>query len=159
MIWDARERSYERLPEEVRETLLKHEAAKTFKDPEYEEAAEVFSRRHVLRLAHRPAWWNRAKERFNTALNVHMWAPPEGELSGWDVRPLLHEIDVPTLIIAGSHDGATAGAEAILHEGIPDSELAVFEESSHYPFAEEPERFLHTLDDFLTRVERTSSHS
>lgn len=156
LICEARERSYERLPEKVRETLLKHETAKTFEAPEYEEAAEVFSRRHVLRLDPHPAWWDRASERFNTALNIHMWAPPESELSGWDVRPLLSEIDVPTFIMAGSYDGATAGAEAVLHDGIAGSELAVFGESSHYPFAEEPERFSHTLDAFLTRVERAS---
>lgn len=133
--------------------MLKHEAAKTFEDREYKEAAEFFYRRHVLRLDHRPAWWDRAIERFDTALNVHMWAPPDGELSGWDVRPRLHEIEIPTLVIAGRHDGATAGAEDALHEGIPGSELAVFEDSSHYPFAEEPERFLHALEDFLTRTE------
>ena len=38
--------------------------------------------------------------------------------------------------------------------GIPNSELVVFEESSHYPFAEEGERFFVTLDDFLARAER-----
>jgi hypothetical protein len=42
LIWAARERSYAALPESVRETLLEHEAAKTFKDPEYEEAAKFF---------------------------------------------------------------------------------------------------------------------
>lgn len=83
-----------------------------------------------------------------------MWAPPNGELSGWDVRPRLHEIEVPTLVVAGRHDGATAGAEDALHQGIRGSELSVFEDSSHYPFAEEPERFLSALEDFLTRAER-----
>jgi proline-specific peptidase len=156
LTWEASGRSYERLPEEVRKTLLEQEAVQTFEAPEYKEAAEVFSRRHVLRLDPRPAWWDRANERFNTALNVHMWAPPDGELFGWDVISRLPEIDAPTFIVAGSHDGATAGAEAVLREGMPGSELAVFEESSHYPFAEEPERFLHLLDDFLSRVERAS---
>ena len=47
----------------------------------------------------------------------------------------------------------TAGQEREIQAGIPNSELALFEESSHYPFAEEPERFLATLDDFLARVE------
>lgn len=157
LIRTARKHAYEQLPWEVRETLLEHEAAMTFEDPEYKEAAEVFYQRHVLRLAPRPAWWDHAVERFNTALNAHMWAPPNGELYKWDVRPLLGRMDVPTLVVAGRHDGATAGAEDVLREEIPNSELAVFEDSSHYPFAEEPERFHYTLDDFLTRVERASS--
>ena len=137
----------------MRETLLEHEAAWTFEDPAHKEAAEAFSRRHVLRLDPEPGWWDRANERFNAALNVHMWAPPDGELSRWDIRPLLERIDVPTLIVAGSHDGATAGAETFLHKGIPGSELIVFEGSSHFPFAEEPGRFARAFDSFLTRVE------
>ncbi|MBA2510631.1 MAG: hypothetical protein H0V28_04030 [Rubrobacteraceae bacterium] len=46
-----------------------------------------------------------------------------------------------------------AGQERDLHAGIPNSELVLFGRSSHYPFAEEHERFLSTLDEFLTRVE------
>lgn len=56
LVWASRERSYEYLPRGVRETLLEHEAAKTFEDPEYKAAAEFFYRRHVLRLDHRPGW-------------------------------------------------------------------------------------------------------
>ena len=44
----------------------------------------------------------------------------------------------------------TSGREGEIHAGVPDSEFVVFEENSHYPFAEEPGRFLATLDDFLT---------
>ncbi len=41
----------------------------------------------------------------------------------------------------------------MLHEGIAGSELVVLEESSHYPFSEEPARCLTILDDFLSRAE------
>jgi len=37
--------------------------------------------------------------------------------------------------------------------GIPDSQVVLFEESSHYAHAEEPERYLSVLDEFLSRVE------
>ena len=61
---------------------------------------------------------------------------------------------MPTLVVAGRYDGMTAGQEAEIHAGIPNSELVLFEESSHYPFAEEGGRFFATLDDFLARAER-----
>jgi pimeloyl-ACP methyl ester carboxylesterase len=48
----------------------------------------------------------------------------------------------------------TSGQEREIQAGIPGSELAIFEDSSHYPFAEERERFLATLDGFLTHAER-----
>jgi pimeloyl-ACP methyl ester carboxylesterase len=38
--------------------------------------------------------------------------------------------------------------------GIPGSEWVLFEQSSHYPHAEEPERYLAVVNDFLTRVEQ-----
>ena len=48
----------------------------------------------------------------------------------------------------------TSGQEREIQAGIPGSELALFEDSSHYPFAGGRERFLATLDDFLSRAER-----
>jgi pimeloyl-ACP methyl ester carboxylesterase len=87
--------------------------------------------------------------------NATMWGPPgePGPLAALDLRLHLGGIGVPTLIVAGRHDGMTSGQEREIHAGIPDSELVVFEGSSHYPFAEEHGRFLAALDDFLTRVE------
>ncbi len=43
--------------------------------------------------------------------------------------------------------------EAHLHAGIADSQLMLFEESSHYPFIEEPEHFLSVVDEFLADIE------
>jgi pimeloyl-ACP methyl ester carboxylesterase len=53
------------------------------------------------------------------------------------------EISVPTLIIAGSDDwvAPAQGAER-LHAAIPDSDLVVFEDSGHFPFIEEHDRFV-----------------
>jgi pimeloyl-ACP methyl ester carboxylesterase len=56
--------------------------------------------------------------------------------------------------LPAGNDGMTSGQEREIQAGIPGSELAIFEESSHYPFAEERERFLATLAGFLTRAER-----
>ena len=41
-----------------------------------------------------------------------------------------------------------------VHRGIPGSEYAVLEESSHMAQAEEPEKTLTLVRDFLERVER-----
>ncbi len=89
--------------------------------------------------------------------NAAMWgpsgAPDPGPLATLDLRPRLGGIRVPALVFAGRHDGMTADQEREIHAGIPNSGLVVLEESSHYPFAEEPERFFAALDDFLARVE------
>ncbi|NIP61105.1 MAG: alpha/beta fold hydrolase [Gemmatimonadetes bacterium] len=72
-------------------------------------------------------------------------------LPGYDVTDRLGEIRVPTLVLVGRHDWITPPAEGAgrLLEGIPDARGVVFEESGHFPFMEEPERFLTTVRAWL----------
>ena len=57
------------------------------------------------------------------------------------------------MVTSGRHDEATPLIAETVHTGIPGSEWVIFEESSHMAHAEEPERYMQVLDDFLTRVE------
>jgi proline iminopeptidase len=72
-------------------------------------------------------------------------------LSDFDTRPQLSRLDVPTLILAGRHDWITPPREGSepLHSRIPNARLVVFEKSGHFPFAEEPARFIETVSDFV----------
>ena len=51
-----------------------------------------------------------------------MWGPNEwtvtGALQGWDVRPRLHELRIPTLVIRGGHDLSTPLVSRTLVGGI-----------------------------------------
>jgi non-heme chloroperoxidase len=59
-----------------------------------------------------------------------------------DYRDVPEKIDVPTLVVAGSHDVVIPAANAPwIAERIPDAELVMFEHSSHCPFIEEREAF------------------
>jgi proline iminopeptidase len=62
----------------------------------------------------------------------------------------LHEIKVPTLITAGRHDFITPPAQGAerLHKLIPNSKLVIFEDSGHFPFVEEQEKFLNVAADW-----------
>ena len=156
---EQRQSFFEGLPATTRNAIRRHEAAGTFDDPEYAQAVDVFHRRHTCRLDPWPDWLNRALAKMDVEPNAAMWGPPDkpGPLRAWDVRPRLAKINAPTLVIAGRHDGMAADQERDLHAGIPGSELVVFEESSHYPFAEEPERFAAVVEAFLSRCERQDS--
>ena len=73
-------------------------------------------------------------------------------LRDYDLRERLGEIDVPALVIVGRHDWITSVRQAEeLAAGLKRSELVVFAESGHYPFIEEPERFLAVVRDWLAR--------
>ncbi len=159
MVFECRQRFYGKLPPDAQEAIRRHEAAGTFDDPEYGEAMDLFYRRYACRLDSWPDWLNRALSKMDVGANAALWGPPgaPGPLATLDLRPRLGGIGVPTLVVAGRHDGMTSGQEREIQAGIPGSELAIFDDSSHYPFAEERERFLATLDGFLTRAERRTS--
>ena len=63
----------------------------------------------------------------------------------------LHEIAVPTLIISGKEDWIMPPAQGAerLHAGIPNSELVIFENSGHFPFVEEQERFTKLVSEWV----------
>ncbi|MFC7205332.1 alpha/beta fold hydrolase [Haloferax namakaokahaiae] len=74
------------------------------------------------------------------------------ELASADFRDSLARIDVPTLLMYGSHSGVFPGPLGEwMAEQIPESELVTFESSSHCPFWEEPERFNRELSTFVAR--------
>jgi len=133
------------LPLDVQEILALHEAEGTTDDPAYQEAREVFDQQHIWRLDPLPDYLQQSLENMQVA---------EFDFGDWDVRSRLGEIDIPTLITSGRYDTVTPMMAEIVRDGIAGSEWVLFEDSSHYAHAEEPERFLSTVDDFLTRVEQ-----
>jgi proline-specific peptidase len=143
------------LPPEVNETLLRHEQAGTTDSEEYEAASQVFYDRHVCRVVPNPDYVKRSLEQMPNEVYMTMNGPSEfhciGTLRTWDVTPRLAEIEVPTLVISGQHDEATPLIARTVHQVIPGSEWVLFEDSSHMPHVEEPERFLQVVGDWLER--------
>ncbi len=152
------------LPASVQATLLKHEAAGTTDDPEYQEATTVFYRRHVCRLNPWPDCLNRTIQKMGEAPEVYntMNGPNEfnviGTLRNWSVVDRLGDIKVPTLVIGGRYDEATPAITETVHNGIIGSEWIIFENSSHMPHLEETEPYLRRLEQFLNRVEGNRKH-
>jgi proline iminopeptidase len=142
----------------VRAVLDRHEAARHFACPEYQWAITHFYRRHLCRADPWPDSVERTFAGMSEQVYTTMWGPSEfgpvtGRLHDWDVTDRLAEIRVPTLVTGGRHDEARPDHLAILAEGIGGSELVIFEESSHMAFIEERELYVHTIEDFLSRVE------
>lgn len=64
-------------------------------------------------------------------------------LPTYDVTGDLAAVDLPTLVLGGAHDWITPPAQGPerVAGGIPGASLEIFEDSGHFPFIEEPERF------------------
>jgi proline-specific peptidase len=149
-------RLLEDFPEDIRETLRRHEEAGTTDSPEYQDAIMAVYRVHLCRCDPWPQEVVQTFEDFAMDVYVPMWGPSEfafdGNLADWDRVDRLHEIRVPTLITVGRHDELTPACSEQIHERIPDSRLVVFEDGSHMTFWEETDRYLHVVDDFLRSV-------
>jgi len=77
---------------------------------------------------------------------------PGGFLQTYDLRPELVAITAPTLVMAGRHDWICPPEfSEEIHRLIPGSELHIFEDSSHSVRADEPERLLRTIGEFVGR--------
>ncbi len=147
------------LPPEVQATLRKHEEAGTTDEAEYQDATMVFTRRHVCRLDPFPECLERSFAQLGEDPEVYhtMNGPSEfhvvGRLRGWDLTARLREIRLPALVLGGRYDEATPAITEAVHRALPGSEWVIFENSSHMPHLEEPERFRETVEAFLGRAE------
>jgi proline-specific peptidase len=72
-----------------------------------------------------------------------------GTLAAFDVADRLGEIGVPTLVIAGASDMPTVAMAAATTRAIPNARLEIFAHSRHFPFIEEPAKFLQLVSRFL----------
>jgi L-proline amide hydrolase len=147
------------LPPGVDATLRRHEAAGTTGSSEYLEAMRVFYDRHVCRLQPWPRDYLASFMEISDDPTVYhtMNGPSEfhvvGTLRDWSVEDCLTDIAVPTLLISGRHDEATPRTVQPFADKIPDVRWELFEESSHLPHLEEPDRFLGVLVEFLKSLE------
>ena len=143
----------EQLPLSVQNTLAAHEQASTTDSEAYQTAMAAFYARHVCRLPVIPDFVQRSFNRIGQPYGV-MWGPSEfymtGNLAQWDVTRRLREIDLPVLLISGEHDESTPLINKTLHESLALSQWVMFEDCSHLTHVEAPERYLDTVDEFLT---------
>ena len=67
-----------------------------------------------------------------------------------DYRTILPNVTVPTLLCFGRDEEVVplAAGEHLL-QNLPDARLVIFEESGHYPFLEEPQRFNAEVEAFV----------
>ncbi|HEV7234660.1 MAG TPA: alpha/beta hydrolase, partial [Ktedonobacteraceae bacterium] len=75
-------------------------------------------------------------------------------LPTFNVLARLSEITVPTLVMVGKDDWITPPTQAAerLHAGLPNSQLVRFENSGHFPFIEENEKFVATVRDWISKL-------
>jgi L-proline amide hydrolase len=144
------------LPIDVQETLALHEANEAYHHAEYLAATDFYYRRHVCRLAE---WPDEVRRSFaamagNPTVYHTMNGPTEfhitGTLKDWSIDDRLHKISVPTLLISGVHDEATAACVAPYASLIPNVTQVIMTDSAHMCHVEERDATMETVERFLT---------
>ncbi len=154
-IWSSEaEKLRAMLPDEVENTLRKHEAASTTDSAEYQGAMEFYYARHVCRVPMPPeVLASFAQIGDDPTVDHTMNGPSEfhciGTLKTWDIHNQLNQISVPTLLVSGAHDEATPTMQSEIMRRVPDCVWELFPESSHMPHIEEPARFKRIVNSFL----------
>ena len=90
-----------------------------------------------------------------------LWKPRgEFDLTGaWsaiDALPSIASLSVPLLVITGTYDTPAMRQTTSIAEANPNAQLLVFPESGHYPFAEEPDRFMRAVRAFISDRDRVA---
>ncbi|NRB04096.1 MAG: alpha/beta hydrolase [Rhodobacteraceae bacterium] len=88
-----------------------------------------------------------------TVYEHRAWNAAGGLLATFNTLEKLPKVDTRALVMAGAHDGITPpgpGAERIA-AALPNAELAIFDDSAHYPFIEEQAAFFATLTAWLAQ--------
>jgi proline iminopeptidase len=148
----------QQLPEDVRKTIERCEAEGTTDSPEYLAACMVFYQNHLCRMQPWPEPALRSMANvFASPVYPFMWGASEftctGNLKDWTREDRIAEIQAPTLITTGRYDEMVVPIAEMMHASIPNSELRIFEDSSHCAHAEEPEPYAQALRDFFRRTE------
>lgn len=141
------------LPQSVGDTLKSelHELP----SGRFEEAAMAFNKSFFCRTDPWPDCLYKTFEKFNKSMFDYMVGPSlfhiTGTLSELDLTGRLGELAMPTLLTCGVYDQNTPETVKYYHGKIRDSEMAVFNESSHMPHLEQKDEYLHYIRDFLIR--------
>ncbi|KAH8805484.1 Alpha/Beta hydrolase protein [Xylogone sp. PMI_703] len=157
-LWiEACDKQIDELPQNVRDTIRKHEADKTYDDPEFQEAAMVFYKQHVCRL---DPWPEDLLESLSL-LDLHnnptayltMNGPSEftmvGPLKDYSIVGQLHKIQIPTLVINGEYDESADSVNIPFFNEIPKVRWVTIPNASHTSWLEDPDRYFALLANFL----------
>lgn len=145
-------RLIQQLPKNMQKDI-KDQNSKGFK-----KASDEYYRRFVDRFKKRPLAFKLSKAKKNNAIYNYMWGSEEhlatGTLKNFDLTKKLHKITISILLTCGRYDEATPESSEYFKSLFPNAELKVFEESAHYPFWNEKEKYIKIVNNFLQSIER-----
>jgi proline iminopeptidase len=102
---------------------------------------------------HRVSWAEVEPRMSGVVFSAEALVRGMGVLRSWSSVDRLGEIAAPTLVLVGRHDIPTSRQQSErIARRLPGAELVVFDDSGHFPWWEEPDRFFAVLEGWLDRL-------
>jgi pimeloyl-ACP methyl ester carboxylesterase len=138
---------------------------------------KLFSRRIVASIVHKNMWafkltirllapfytrdprWPSMMDRDLARTTLESFLLSIASLRRTDLRPFLNQIEIPTMGMYGDRDIVVNPDQwKPLLEGVPHARIERFQQAGHFIMLDEPERFMHTLRDFLEENSHDDSY-
>lgn len=174
-MWEKAQRALiKKMPQWVQDAIEKGERDEDYESEAYQKAVGEYYNKHLCRASPWPKALNDAFAEVakDDTVYLTMWGPSEvrstGNLKGTciymcvnsvltlltgvidlDLRPQLHKIKVPTLIINGEYDEATDEVQRPFFTNIEKVKWVVQNDVGHLGYLEQPDKYLSILSDFL----------
>ena len=147
-------RMIRQLPPEAQAAIRDATERNDYSSPAYRAAENLYMELHSAGPlgGDAPECLTRPKRKGSESYRVG-WGPneftPMGTLKDFDVTDKLGGIDVPALIFSGGNDLCTPYIAKTMYDRIPDARWELFRDCRHMCFAEDTERYLAVLQDWM----------
>ena len=156
-LWEREQkRRIKFLPDDVREAIEKAVENSDYTSKEYEEAVDVFMRRHCYNeLTENSPECLKRKKKAGTEAYIEAWGPneftPIGTLKDYDYRDKLRDVTTPCLIVNGMEDLCSPYIAKAMYDLIPNASWELFEYSKHMCFVDENDKYVAMLKEWLAK--------
>jgi len=149
------------LPDSIQVIIRQNEKNKTFQSEAYKSAVKLYYSNFLWRKELSESHVDSSNIFFGTNVYEFMWGPSEftatGNLLNYDRVKNLHEITVPTLLLAGEYDEARPGTVKYFQSLIPNSEFMEITNSGHATLNDNPREALATIHQFLLKIDNSTN--
>lgn len=149
------------LPPFLQKRIHALEDKNAYDSDEYEAINDFLTGHFTLRTQPSPNCFAAIFDGINRDVYVGLQGPSEftfgGVLGGFNTTPRLSSISIPVALTSGEYDTMRPPVVDAIYRAIPLSEWTILNHSGHVTMIDDAGRMNDVVDDFLSRVEETSS--
>ncbi len=146
------------LPDSVQTAIRNNEKNKTYDDPEYQQAIQIYYEHFLARKLPWSAEMEIGHEQMAENIYMYMSGPSEftitGTLKNYDITNRLGEIKIPVLFMCGEFDEARPSTVKYFTSLVTGAKFKMIKGSAHLTMHDKPKESNQAVIDFLNNLEK-----